>query len=165
MPSRGCNSGQLSTLHVLRNELQDGLSIYLTLLAKDRHLLRNVLQLADIAGPLVFQQQLLGLIRQRDFRQTILLCHLHGKKSKQQHDVFTTVTQRRDGDGNRIQAIEQVFSETAFSDGLAHIHIGGRNNAHIRLHDLLSSHADILTRFQYSQQAGLRSQGQLSHLV
>ena len=157
--------GQLRALRVFRNKTQQFTGIYLALLTEHGHLFRDVLQLPHVARPLVLQQQLLGLIVQRNLRQMVFLSHLHGKQSEQENDVFASVSEWRHLDRNRVQAIEQILTEPTLTDGLAHVHIRCGHDAHVRLHDLLPAHTDILTRFQHTQQPCLRGKRQFAHLV
>ena len=159
------HSGQLGALGVLRNELVDGFAVNHTVLAQHRHLLCYVLQLPHIARPLVFQQHGLGLVGKRYLGQVVLLGHLHGEQAEQQHDVLAAVAQRRHLYGYGAQAVIQVLTEAALAYGAAHVHVGGGHNAHVGLHYALSADADILARLKHAQQACLRSQRQLAHLV
>ena len=165
MAASGLYGGKLCALAVYRDELLQSHRINLSLLAQHRHLLGDVLQLTHVSRPLIPLQHLLRVIGQRDFRQMVFLGHLHGEESEQQHNVIATVAQRRNLYGNGVQTVVKVFAETSLTHGLAHIHVCGRHDAHIGLAYFLSSHTDILARFQHTQQAGLRGKRQFANLV
>ena len=165
MFARVADDGQLRAFGVLRNEFRQRFHVDFTLFAENRHLLGDVLQLAHVSRPFVAQHLLGSRLGQRDFRKMVFLRHLQGEKSEQQQNVLATVAQCRHLDGNRVQAIVEVFAETSLADGLLHIHIGRRHDAHVGLHHLLTTHADILARLQHTQQPSLRRQRQFAHFV
>ena len=158
----GC---QLGALLVLRYEVCEHLGRYRPVLAQYGYLLGDVLELAHVAGPLVPHQHLLGLVGQRHFLHPVLLGHLHREQAEQQHDVFAAVAQRRHLYGYGVEAVIQVFAEAAFADGLAYVHVGGCHYPHVGLPHLGGPYGYVFARFEHAQQACLRGERQLAHLV
>ena len=111
------------------------------------------------------EQELLGIIGQRDLRQPVFLSHLHGKEAEEQENVVASVAQGRHLDRDGVEPVIEIFAEPSFRDGLAHVDIGRCHDAHIGLADLLTADTDILARLQHTEQAGLRRHGQLADLI
>ena len=89
---RALDSSQFGTLLILWYEFSQGLSVDLAFLAENRHLLGYILQLAHVARPFVVEHKLLGVVGERNFRQPVLFCHLHGEEPEQQYDVVAALT-------------------------------------------------------------------------
>ena len=73
------DGGELGSLVVLRDESAQHVGGDGTLGAEHGDLARDVLQLADVARPLVAHQHLLGLVGQHHLVHPVFLCHLHGE--------------------------------------------------------------------------------------
>ena len=159
------DEGQFGALRVLGDEAQDLLPVDHSLLGNDRHLLGDVLQLADVAGPFVLEHHLLGLVVERDLRQLVFLGHLHGEEAEEQQDIVATLAEGRHVDGNRVETVVEVLAKLPLADGLAHVDVGGSDDADVGLSDLLSSYADVFARLQDAEQAGLGGHGQFADLV
>ena len=95
----------------------------------------------------------------------IFLSHLHGKEAEQQQNVFAAVAQRRNLYWNGVEPVIQIFAETAFADGLAHVDVGGSDNSDVCLHYLLSSYAYVFACFENAEQSCLCGHWQLANLV
>ena len=90
---------------------------------------------------------------------------MHRKEAKEQYNIFTTVSQRRYRDWNRIQSIIEIFPETTFTDCFTHIYISCSHYAHICFKDFLPPHTNIFASFQYPQKARLRRQRQFTNFI
>ena len=122
--------------------------------------------MADVSRPRISFQPFLGCFRQfHRIRHIILFRRVHRKLLEEQHHVVSPFAKSRHLDGNRVQAIEQVLTETAVADGLRHVDIGSRHDAHVCLAHVARTDPDVFARLQHTQQACLRGQGQLSHLI
>ena len=133
---------------------------------QNRNLLRHVLQLPHIARPWVFLQLLLCCFRQfHRLRHIIFLRRVHGKLLEQEHHVAAPLAQGGHLDGNRVQPIKQILAEAAVTDGLRHVDVRGRHDAHISLAHVTRPHTDVFPRLQHTQQTSLGGQRQLPHLV
>ena len=159
------DGGQLCGFMILRDELTEHLSGDGTFGRKHTNLFSDILQLANVARPLIVQQHLLGTLVEHHAVHLIFLGHLQGKQTEQQDDILATLTQRRHLDGYRVEAIVEVFAEATLADGLTDIHIGSGYNTHIGFTNLGATHRDILTSFEHTQQSRLGGQRQFAHLV
>ena len=157
--------GELSALLVLRDKLPYGVGIYLAGRAEHRHLLGDVLELAHVAGPLVFQHYLLGLVGERDARYAVLLRHLHGEELEQQQYVVAALAQWRHLHGYGVEAVEEVLAEAALAYGLLHVYVRGGHYPYVGLAYLLSTYAYILACLEHAQEPRLCGKWQLAHLI
>src|SRR5208283_1242595 len=91
----------------------------------------GVLELADVAGPFVIAEggerifvnaQDASAGGGRVFFQEMI---------GQQWDIFATLTQVRDADGNHTEAVVEILAEKIFGNGLIEVAVGGGDNAHI----------------------------------
>src|SRR5207253_4939085 len=87
------------------------------------------------------------------------------KVSNQKLDVLEARPQRRDRDGNDIQAVVKVFPESPLFDRLLQIPIGCRNHADIHRSRLGTADAFKDTFLQYPQKLYLNVQAQLTHFI
>ena len=156
---------QLSGLVILGDKLPQEVGSDQSLRREHADLLGDVLQLTHVARPLVFQQQLLGTLIEGDAVHLVFLRHLHGKETEQQHDVLAAFTQRWHLDGNGVQTVIEVFAEASLADSLTDVHIRGSHDTYIGLADLGAADGDIFSRFEHTEQSGLCSHRQLSHLI
>ena len=156
---------KLGALRVLRNELFQHIGGNLACWAENGDLLCEVFQLSDISRPLVAFEYFLCSVVEDYALHLVFLCHLHGKQAEQQHYVLTTLTQWRHVYRYRVESIVQVLAETSLADGLCHVHICCSHYAHVGLSHLCSSHRDIFSSLEYTQQSGLCGKRQFPHLV
>ena len=130
-----------------------------------RDLLGHVLQLADVAAPIVALQHPARLVVERDGRHTVLYGHIGGELAEQQEDVLAPVAQRRHRDGHRVEPVVEVFAEPPLLDGLLQIHVRRRHDPHVGALHPGRTDAHEFARLQHAQQAHLRRERQLGHLV
>ena len=159
------DSGELGALLILRNEARQDFRCNLALCAEHRELLSHAFQLSNVSWPLITHQHQLGFVGQHHFVHAILLSHLQGEKTEQQHDVLATIAQRRHLYLHLIQTIVEVFAETAFADSFLDVDIRSSHHAHISLVHLRSAHGNIFAILQHAQQSRLRGHRQFAHLV
>ncbi len=84
---------------------------------------------------------------------------------QQMRDVLRPRAQRRHGQRQHVQPVEQVFAELAGFRALQQIAIGRRDDAHVDLHRLAAADRLDLALLQRAQQLHLRRQRQLADLV
>ena len=142
------DGGQLGGLLVVGDELAQDVGRYQPFLAEHGYLLGDVLQLTDVAWPLVTHDELYGLVVEHHTVHLVLLGHLHGKETEQQDDVLTALAQRGHLDGYLVQTIVEILAETSLTDGLADIDVGGCHNAYIGLADLGGTNGNVLAILQ-----------------
>ena len=123
-------------------------------------------QLTYVAGPLVGEEQLTGIVGELDaFGHSVFVGHVAGKLAEEEIDVLLTFAKRGhvDIDGGKTEI--QVLTETSFADCLLEVDVGGGDDAHIDLLDLARTHADDFARLEDAQQLRLDGHGQVAHLV
>jgi hypothetical protein len=84
---------------------------------------------------------------------------------RQQGHVVAALAQRRQVQGDHVQAEEQVLAEPAGRDLGAQVLVGGGQDAHVHRDRLAAADALDLARLQRAQQLGLRLRPQVADLV
>ena len=136
------------------------------LLGEDAHLLNHILQLTYVPRPFVGHHHLLGLwSKAQRLWNAILLSCVHCKFLEQEQHVIVSLTQRRHLHADGAEPIVKILAETTFANGLLYLNVSGSNNAHVGLLGFRTSHRDVFTRFQDTQQSHLCAERQLAHLV
>ncbi len=74
----------------------------------------------------------------------------------QQRNVFAALAQRRQIEGDYIQAVEKVLAEFPFLHHLPEVNVGGGNDAHVDLDFLHAAQVHKLAVLQNAQDLGLR---------
>ena len=129
------------------------------------YLLSDILELADVAVPVVVLQQLGGLSCQADRRTAIAVAKVERKLTEQQGDILFAVTQGGYAYLYGIESVVEVLAELTVLYGAPHIEVGGGYDAYVGLEHLGAAHADILAALQHAQQLDLGLQRHLAHLV
>ena len=127
-------------------------------------LFQGVLELADVARPVVADQPRERLARERLDRQAFL-GHLVEEMIDQQRDVFEPPAERGHLDRHHVQPVEEVFAKPARGHGVGQNHVGGSDHAAIGLDRVGSPHALESAVLKHAQQLRLHSQGHLADLV
>ena len=150
---READAGQseLILLLVLRQVLAQRVAIDLMLGLQYGYLLGDILELADIAVPVVVLQQLGGLGRQVDRRTAIAVAEIERKLAEEQGYILFAVTQGRYAYLYGIESVVEVLAELTVLGGATHIQVGGGYDAYVGLQYLGATHADILARLQHTQ--------------
>jgi hypothetical protein len=65
--------------------------------------------------------------------QIVLFGEVFEEAVDEQRDVFAAAAQRRQVDGDDVEAIEEVVAELALANGLAQIDVGGGDDADVDL--------------------------------
>src|SRR5262249_40325566 len=123
--------------------------------AEDYRALNNVLQLANVARPLIS----LAEFHRALFDLTDALRHLLGKPLDEVFDenrnVLWPFAERRDIKGKDVQAVEQIRPECAGGDGCWQIAVRGGNHANVYRDGSTASNSLDLAVLQYAQQRHL----------
>ena len=85
---------------------------------QDDAALHGVFQLADVAGPLVVHQQAQCFGGELAGREAVFFGVELEEVRGEQRDVLLAVAQRRQFEADDVEAVEEVFAEAAFFDGL-----------------------------------------------
>ena len=90
--------------------------LYFIGVGKDHKTFDDIFKLSDIARPVVVLQAFDGGLGHLLLGNILLEAMLFEKILDQKRNVVCTLSQRRDMDGNHVQAVEQVLPEFVFSD-------------------------------------------------
>ena len=118
--------------------------------------LHGVLQLANIAGPVVLPQQLVRGRGGPEDSPVHSLRVLRHKMAGKQGDVFRAFAQRRHTDREDIQAEEQILPERPVPDRLLQVPIGGSNDADTHLQSGRAANSFEFVILKDSKQSTLR---------
>ena len=133
---------------------------------RHRDALDDVLELADVAGPVVLGQQAHRLRRNLARRVAGTTCEMRQKMRRQRGNVLAPLAQRRHRQVNDVEAIEQVLAKRALGDHVAQVAVGRRDDADVDAADDAVG-ADLLqfAGFQKPEQQALHAQGHLADFV
>jgi len=81
------------------------------LLFNDGYLFGDVLQLPDVARPVVVDKHLPRLAVGPDGRHAVTLCKVHGKFTEEEYYVFSPFAQRGYPHRNRVEPVEEILAE------------------------------------------------------
>ena len=83
----------------------------------------------------------------------------------QEWDVGRPLAQRRQCDGEYVQAVEEVITKAPLSDRGTQVAMRGRNHAHIHVCSAHGAYPTHLALLQHAQQALLQSQTHVTDLI
>jgi len=127
--------------------------------------LEGVLQLADVAGPGVADQR--SERRGREPRGRAALARraadeLHGDQLRH---VLGSLAQRRDGDPDHVESVEQVGAEAPGADVGVEVALGGRDDARAQAQRIAAPDALELSLLEHAQEPPLQTGVELADLV
>src|SRR5574341_929894 len=134
-------------------------------LAEHDGALNDVRQLADVARPFVGEQprfRVFGKIGEVLFR---FRSKTTQEKLRKDRDVLLPVLQRRQVDGDNIEAIEEVLAKAAFFNRARQIAIGRRNYTNIDANRLRAPDTLELPFLEKSKELGLKLRRDIADLV
>ena len=126
-----------------------------------RSALEDVLQLAEIAGPRVLQEQLLGVGRELEVRRAELCEHLVGEREK----VLSTFAQRRQRHANGTDPVVEVGAKLLLSNGGEQGVMSRREEAHVDRTLADVAHATEPLLFESLEELGLDLEIDVADLV
>ena len=127
--------------------------------------LNAVLQLPNVAGPVVCHQHVNGGRGDADDVLVVLPGVALHEIVGQEQNVGAPLPQRRDVDGEDVQPVIQVLPELLRLDELFQVPVGGGNHAHIRRNGERAAHALELALLQDPEELDLHGPRQVSNLV
>src|SRR5215470_7305007 len=80
-------------------------------------------------------------------------------------DVLDALAERGEGDGEGIEAVEEVLAEFPRSERLLEMTIGRRDDAHVNLAGDHIPHGLALTRLEHAEEPALHLRGHVAHLI
>ena len=109
--------------------------------ADNMSLEQHVLQLAHVARPVVGPQQRKSRFADAPCQAIGLPRRLDQQMRHQQDEVVEPLAQWRQADAECVQPVEQVVAEGACRCFLMQVDVGGRDDAHIRMVQLVAASA------------------------
>src|SRR5262249_29532831 len=134
-------------------------------LAQDNRPLDHILQLTDIAGPIVCLKQLQSFLVNVLDPFPSLACVAFDEVFHEQRYVVFTVAERRHSDGEHIQPVKEVTAEGSGGHRFLQVPIGCGNDPHVDRNGLCSADALKLPLLQDPQQSYLCFCGEVADLV
>jgi hypothetical protein len=101
----------------------------------------HILEFSNIAGPTVLVEKLHCFAREIKAGVVAVLGELLAEIIDERSDIIPSLSERRDKYPNNVKAIVQVLSETALSDTLFELLIGGGHDPTVNLHILFPAQA------------------------
>ncbi len=80
-------------------------------------------------------------------------------------NILAPVAQRRDEEGNHVEAVEEIFAEIAAFDLFLQVLVGRRHHAHVYLHVCGGADGLEALLFERAQHLGLRAQAHVADFV
>src|SRR5215470_503887 len=111
-----------------------------SLRADDHKALDKISEFAHVAGPGIPQKNFQSSVTQLTRSLAIGGAELVEEIPGQNGDVFSAVAQRRNEEGNHVQAIEQILTKSAAGDFLFKILVCRGENAHVDGQSLVRAH-------------------------
>jgi len=100
---------------------------------KDDGALDDVLQFADVAGPVVAYEGAHGVGGNRLYVLAHAAAEDFGEMADEERNVFGAFAKRGDADGKDVEAIEKVGAEFVFGNEIGELAIGGSDEAGVGL--------------------------------
>ena len=133
--------------------------------AGDHGALHRVLQLANVARPLVVIEQFHRPGRDRLQRAILFAGGARRKVARQRCNVVAPLAQRRHAQGHHIQSIIEIFAEGAGAHARREVAVGGGNHAHIHTQRFRPAHPLKLLLLQHAQELGLEIETHFGNFV
>src|SRR5712691_4693664 len=127
--------------------------------------LDDVLELAQIAGPRIALEEVERFRGEAVHALVDLGLGLAKEMMGEHGNVLGPVAQRRKGDGERVEAVEEILPELADGERLLEITIGGGDDAHPNLARDHVPHGLDLARLQHAEELGLHLERHVADLV
>ena len=85
--------------------------------------------------------------------------------AEEQRNFRGALAQRRHINGENVEAVIEVLTESAGFHGFLHVHVGGGENAHVDIHQVAAAEAGVLVILQDVEQLGLQVRGHLRDFI
>jgi len=121
--------------------------------------------LADVAGPVGVHEELQRFRRDAAERAVVGRRELGDEAAHQQGDVGPALAQRRQVNGEDVEAIEQVVSKPAQRDLFLERLIRRRDHPHVDFDRLCPADAEKRAILEHPQQLDLGGRGHLPHFI
>ncbi len=128
-------------------------------------MLDGTLQFTDVSGPVVLDERLHRVRRNRTNVLSKLAIEQLDEVFHQDRDVIRTIAQRRQLNRENVQPIEQVLTKLALLDEQFQVSVCRGDHAHVNLHRLIASHSLERAVLQQSQHLRLCRRCHVADLV
>src|SRR5262245_42987398 len=145
-------------------EVADDLEMHRPCAAQHDHALHGVLQLPDVAGPVIFEERALRLGRHLD-GAAVLRVELLEEVIEQHWDLFPALAERWDPDLDHVDPVVEVFAELVAPHRSLEVAVRGADQTDVGVDDLLAADTGELPVLQHMEQLGLQAQRHLADLV
>src|SRR5436190_9978338 len=139
--------------------------MYRVAFGQDDRALDAVLQLADVARPLIRAQLVDGRGRQHQRLLVQIAAELVDEELREHRDVAVTLAQRRNGNGKHRQPEEQVLAELPRGNGRLEMLVRRRDDADVDMEETRAADALELLLLERAQDLGLQRERQLADFV
>src|ERR1039458_3914703 len=143
----------------------DGIAGEAVALGQDGHAFDDVSELARVAGPGVGVEQGKDGFVEHLAAEIIARAELFQEIFGQQADIVGTLAERGDADGDAVEAVIEILSKLFLGDHAGEVAVGGGDDAHGDMDDLLAADAVELAFLQDAQQFGLGSAVEIADFV
>ena len=126
---------------------------------------RHVLQLPDVAGPVVALEHGQGLRGDAAHLLAELLAELLEEVGDEQRDVLAALAQRRQVDRDDVEAVEEVLAHRPLRHRRLEVAVGGGDEPHVGLDVLRVADAPDLALLDGPQELDLQQRRDLGDLV
>ena len=133
--------------------------------AEDERPLEDVLQLADVARPVVVEERLHHSGRDGGNRLAVLGGGPGKQRLHEEGHVLAAFAERRERDRDDAEPVEEVLAEASFRDEPRQVGIRGRDDAHVGVLRLDRAHGQKLPLLQDAQELRLRLDRHRADLV
>ena len=125
----------------------------------------DIAKFADVAGPGI-AAQLRDRVAGKGFvLPAVLLGDLARKMGDELGEIFEAVAQRRKGQRENVDAVEQVTAEFVISDTVFEVAVGGNDDPDIDLDGFIATDALDFAFFEDAKKLGLHGNGHIADLV
>src|SRR5579871_5875904 len=132
---------------------------------EDKHTLDDVLEFADIAGPVILTQRFQRFFAYLHARPAILAAKLSEELAYQKRNVLLALAQRRYKERNHVEAIEEIFSEVALGDLFLEILVRRCDEPDVDVQGLRPTHGREELVIKGAQHLGLRFEAHIAYFV
>src|SRR5713226_502587 len=132
------------------------------LIAESDGALQAIFEFADIAGPVISQHGLHGVAGDLDAASWSEALE---KERRQDGNVGTALTQRRQRNGDDVEAEIEILAEGSFLVFGIEIAVGGGHDAHVHFDLLITAHGADFFLLEKAQELGLHLERKFADLV
>src|SRR5207248_10888371 len=135
------------------------------LITNDHVALHQVFKHANVSRPRVFHHAADGIFGKRRRLLAVILAVLAKEELEEDGNLFLTLAQRRNVNGDNVEAVKEIFAEGALFDGALQRFVGGGKDANVNRDVPLAAVAGKLAVLQYVQELRLQRGMHLADLI